>query len=126
LVLKQLEVTAMARFLITHHGGDEIPREADGRPDPEFVPGGSVARNNAVVSAWLSETASSVVDWGGSVRPAATVSGEGTNAGLAAGPLHGWTVIEAPDADVAARLLQNHPFVILSGGILQIWEPDNF
>jgi hypothetical protein len=62
LVLKRLEVTAMARFLITYHGGDEIPREADGRPDPEFVPGGSAARNNAVVMAWLTESASSVVD----------------------------------------------------------------
>jgi hypothetical protein len=126
LVLKQLEVTAMARFLITYHGGEKIPREADGRPDPEFVPGGSAARNRAVVMAWLTGPASSVVDAGGSVRPAATVSGEGTKDGLAAGPLNGWTVIEAPDADAAARLLQNHPYIILLGGILQIWEPDEF
>ena len=64
---------------------------------------------------WYRESASSVVDWGGPVRPAATVSGEGTKDGLAAGPLNGWSVIEAPDADMAARLLQNHPFIILPG-----------
>ena len=107
----------MARFLITYHGG-EIPR------DPEFVPRGSAARNTAAILAWFKESGRSVVDWGGSVRPAATVSGEGTKDGLAAGPLTGWTVIEAPDADAAARLVQNHPFISLSGGMLQIWEPD--
>lgn len=107
----------MARFLITFHGG-EIPR------DPEFVPGGSAARNTAAVLAWFKESGSSVVDWGGSVRPAATVSGEGTRNELAAGPLTGWTVIEAPDAGAAAGLVKNHPFISLSGGTLQIWEPD--
>ena len=39
--------------------------------------------------------------------------------------LTGWTVIEAPDADAAARLVQNHPFISLSGGMVQIWEPDD-
>jgi hypothetical protein len=114
--LKQLEVATMARFLITYHGG-EIPR------DPEFVPGGSATRSSAAFVTWFRESGSSVVDWGGSVRPAATVSGEGTKDGLAAGPLNAWTVIEAPDADAAAGLLQNHPFIILRGGMLQIWEP---
>jgi hypothetical protein len=112
-----VEVAAMARFLITYHGG-EIPR------DPEFVPGGSAARNTAVVLAWFREAESSVVDWGGSVRPAATVSPEGTKRGLAAGPLNAWALIEAPDVDAAAGLLQNDPFISLRGGMLQIWEPD--
>jgi hypothetical protein len=109
----------MARFLVTYHGG-EIPR------DPEFVPGGSAARNTAAVMAWFRESGSSVVDWGGSVRPGAAVSAEGSKDGLAGGPLNGWTVIEAADAAAAAGLLQNHPFVSLCGGILQIWEPDEF
>lgn len=107
----------MARFLITYHGG-EIPR------DPEFVPGGSAARNTAAFMKWIGKSASAVVDWGGSVRPAATVSAEGTQNGPAAGPLNGWTVIEAPDVDAAARLLQDHPFISLGIGLLQIWEPD--
>src|SRR5215472_2411828 len=104
----------MARFLITCHGGREYPRGPDGRRDPEFVPGGSAARND-VVMAWLGKSLSSVVDEGGSVRPAATVSGEGTKDALAGGPLNGWLVIEAPDADAAAGLVQNHPFIILMG-----------
>ena len=117
LSLEAVEVAAMARFLITYHGG-EIPR------GPEFVPGGSAAKSTAAFLAWFKDSGSSVVDWGGSVRPAATVSGEGTKNGLAAGPLNGWTVIEAPDADAVAGLLQNHPFISLRGGMLQIWEPD--
>lgn len=110
----------MSRFLITYHGG-QWPR------DPEFVPGGSAARNTAAVLAWWKDSGRSVVDEGGSVRPTATVSGEGTRNGLAAEPLHGWFIIEAPDAGAAAGLLQNHPFISLrSGGTLQIWEPDDW
>ena len=37
--------------------------------------------------------------------------------------MNAWQVIEAPDVDAAARLLQDHPFIILSGGLVQIWEP---
>ena len=64
-------------------------------------------------------------DPGAPVQSTRTLSGEGSQQGQAEGPFSGWSVVEAPDAEAAARLLSDHPF-IGRGGVLQINEPVEF
>ena len=100
----------MPRFLITYHGS-EMPR------DPE-----SVASARAAFGQWAAKTGDALVDPGAPVGATQTVSSAGTQDGLAAGPVNGWSVLEAANAEEAAQKLSDHPF-IGRGGVLQISEP---
>ena len=51
-----------------------------------------------------------------------TVSPSGAAEGRAKGPVMGWSVLEADNAEAAVQLLSDHPFVS-RGGSLQINEP---
>ncbi len=100
----------MPRFLVTYHGG-EMPSDPQAR-----------ASAREEFTQWAAKTGSALVEPGAPVKSAVTVSAGGTHAGRAEGPFTGWSVIEAADADAAARLLDGHPF-LGRGGVLQVSEP---
>ena len=103
----------MPRFLITYHGS-EMPHD----------PASMAAARDAFMQ-WSTQTGAALVDPGAPVRSAQTISNTGTESGPAAGPINGWSVLEAANAEVAAQKLSDHPF-IASGGVLQISEPADF
>ena len=86
--------------------------------DPRWsLPHGSTP----VPSRWQA-TGDALVDPGAPVGATRTVSTTGTHDGPAAGPVNGWSVLEAANAEEAAQKLSDHPF-IGRGGVLQISEP---
>jgi hypothetical protein len=100
----------MPRFLVTYHGS-EMPH------DPE-----SMASARAAFMQWATAKGDALVDPGAPIQASKTVSSSGTADGPATGPMSGWSVIEADDAESAAGLLADHPF-LGRGGILQVSEP---
>jgi hypothetical protein len=105
---------AMAKFLVTYHAGD-MPH------DPE-----AMTKAREAFMQWAQKTGGSLADPGAPVKATKTISSQdGVRDGQADGPFTGWSVIEAPDADSAAQVLADHPF-IGRGGILQISEPVEF
>ena len=103
----------MAKYLVTYHGG-EMPH------DPE-----SMAAARAAFMEWAGKTGAALVEPGAPVRSTWTVSQAGTQTGPAEGPISGWSIIESDDAESAAALLDDHPF-IGRGGVLQVSEPVEF
>jgi hypothetical protein len=100
----------MPKFLVTYHGS-KMPH------DPE-----SMAKAREAFMKWAQKTGPALSEPGAPVAGTKTISSEGTQDGLAEGPISGWSVVEAPDAEAAARLLADHPF-IGRGGVLQISKP---
>ena len=104
----------MARFLVTYHA-ESMPH------DPE-----SMAKARDAFMAWAAKTGSALVDPGAPIKSTSTVAEGGWDReGHADTAFSGWSVIEAADADAAAQVLSDHPF-ISRGGILQISEPVEF
>lgn len=103
----------MARFLVTYHAGD-MPH------DPA-----SMAKAREAFMQWAQKTGDALVDPGAPVQSTKILSGKGSRDGHAEGPFSGWSIIDASDAESAARLLSDHPF-IGRGGVLQINEPVEF
>ncbi len=100
----------MPRFLVTYHGSD-MPHE------PE-----AMAQAREAFMKWAAKAGAPLVEPGAPVRSARSLSSAGVRDEVAAGPINGWSVVEASDADAAAELLRDHPF-IGRGGVLQIAEP---
>jgi hypothetical protein len=100
----------MPKFLVTYHGSN-MPH------DPE-----SMAKARDAFMQWAQKLGPALVEPGAPVAAARTVSSHGPKEGLADGPFNGWSVIEAPDMNAAAKLVADHPF-IGRGGVLQINEP---
>jgi hypothetical protein len=99
----------MPRFLVTYHGA-EMPT------DPE-----SAASAQAAFSQWAATKGGALADPGAPIQAAKTVSSSGVADGQATGPMTGWSVVEADNADAAAGLVADHPF--LSRGVLQVSSP---
>ncbi len=100
----------MPRFLITYHG--------NGMPhDPE-----SMASAREAFMQWAAKTGDALVEPGAPIGSTRTVSSTGTQDGPASGPINGWSVLEAANAEEVAQKLSDHPF-IGRGGVLQISEP---
>ncbi|HKV87268.1 MAG TPA: hypothetical protein VJT78_04660 [Candidatus Dormibacteraeota bacterium] len=100
----------MPKFLVTYHGSN-MPH------DPA-----SMAKARDAFMEWAQKTGRALVEPGAPVGAAKTVSSDGTKDGQAEGPFNGWSVIEAPDLNGAAKVVADHPF-IGRGGVLQISEP---
>ena len=95
----------MSRFLVTYHGGSGPP--ADAAQEEQI---------KAAFGAWLGRAGSAVVDPGAPLRFATQLAnGEPTPMV----PIGGYTIVEAPDAEAAAAVLRDHPFVG-RGGTLQV------
>ena len=101
----------MARFLVTYHA-ENMPQ------DPQ-----SMAKARDAFMAWAAKTGGALIDPGAPIKSTGTVTDAGWDPkGHADTPFSGWSVIEAADADAAAQVLSDHPF-ISRGGVLQISEP---
>jgi hypothetical protein len=104
----------MARYLVTYHGGGAPP------PDPE-----TMAKIREAFMQWAQKTGSPLTDPGAPVGSTTLVTTSGVSTGRSSEPFNGWSVIEAPNAEAAADLVKDHPFVA-RGGTLQINEPVEF
>jgi hypothetical protein len=100
----------MARYLVTYHGS-EMSHE------PEAM---AQARN--AFMAWAQKAGPALVEPGAPVVAVRTISGSGTSARPAEGPVQGSSFVEAESQEAAAELLADHPF-LMRGGTLQINEP---
>jgi hypothetical protein len=100
----------MARFLVTYYA-DDMPQ------DPE-----SIAQVRRAFSRWAAKTGAALADIGAPIRSTTTISSDGIRNGAPAVPFMGWSVIEAEDANMAVRLVRDHPF-LSRGGVLQLSEP---
>ena len=89
----------MARYLITYHAG-EMPH------GPE-----SMAKARDAFMSWAEKTGAALVDPGAPVRESRTISSMAARSGTAENSVNGWSVIEATDADAAAQLLTDEPFI---------------
>jgi len=100
----------MARFLVTYHTAG-MPQ------DPE-----SVATARKAFVEWAVKAGPALADPGAPVRSTLVISGNGSHDGWTAPPFLGWSVIEARDWNEAARVVSDHPFILM-GCVLQISEP---
>jgi hypothetical protein len=99
------EYGTVSKFLVTYHGG--------GMPSPE-----QMAQARAAFGQWLSQAGNAVIDPGAPVRVVTSVANSGVPEAVGIG---GYSIIEAPTADEAVRILKSHPFVA-RGGTLQVNE----
>jgi hypothetical protein len=100
----------VAHYLVTYH--------MEGHVDPEVM---AKARESFMV--WAAKTGAALVDPGAPIGSTSTVTGDGFERDIRSDlPFNGWSVIEAADADAAAEILSDHPFVG-RGGTLQINAP---
>jgi hypothetical protein len=100
----------MPTYLITYHGNGGPP------PTPE-----AAQQAMAAFGAWVGSVGDAMVDPGAPLAASKAVSGNGAHTGPADGPIHGYTLLRAPDLDAAVKLVEAHPF-IARGGELQVSE----
>ena len=96
----------MARYLVTYHGSAPPSNPA------------AAEQVKAAFGQWLQEARSAVVDPGAPVRMVTQVANGTPSTAVDIG---GYSIIEAPSLEVAARILHTHPFVG-RGGTLQVNE----
>jgi hypothetical protein len=71
---------------------------------------------------WAQRAGPPLVEPGAPIVGTVTLTPTGLVEGPGEGPVLGWSVIEAEDADAVARIIADHPFVS-RGGSLQINRP---
>lgn len=99
----------MPAFLITYHGGMQMP------PTPE-------AREQMMSAfmAWAATVGDNMTDPGSPLGPSRVVTGDGDSDGRVA-EIDGYTIIKADDMDAAVTAVRSHPF-LSRGGTLQVTE----
>jgi hypothetical protein len=102
--------TTMATYLVTYHGGGEMPASAEARQ-----------QMMAAFGAWAGGVGSALIDPGAPLAAAKTVSAEKVVDGPAQGPAGGYTLLRADSLDAAVQLVAGHPF-LARGGSLQVSE----
>lgn len=100
----------MPKYLITYHGGPGMPDAEDARQQAM-----------AAFMTWVQSTGDAMVDPGAPLGKNRTVSSTEETATPAAGPIAGYTIVQADDLDTAVGLVRGHPF-ITRGGSLQVLE----
>jgi hypothetical protein len=100
----------MPKYLITYHGGGEMPASPEARE-----------QMLAAFGTWVAEVGDAMVDPGAPLAGSKTVTAEGVADGVAGGAASGYTVLHAASLDEAAALLRTHPF-LKRGGSLQLSE----
>jgi hypothetical protein len=99
----------MSKFLVTYHGGGEMPADPEMR---EQVMSAFVA--------WVAGVGGKMIDPGAPLGQARLVSGDGISDD-APGGVGGYTLLDADSMDEAVELVRNHPFVS-RGGTLRVAE----
>ena len=97
---------AMARFLVTYHGGG--------------APQGDAEKQQAMADfmAWAQRVGPSLVDPGAPLGSSQLVSPGAVSDGPADGPAAGYSIVEAENLSTAVALVRNHPFVGRGGSLL--------
>jgi hypothetical protein len=98
----------MAAFLITYHGGGEMPASAEARE-----------QMMAAFQAWAAGVGDAMIDPGSPLGPRKTVTSAGISDAPADATLGGYTLIRAESLDDAVKAVTGHPFVG-RGGTLQV------
>src|SRR5262245_59275597 len=100
----------MATYLVTYHGGDEMPDSPEARQQMA-----------AAFGAWAASVGPAMVDRGAPLAAAKTVSAGHVQDGQTVAAVSGYTLLRADNLDAAVRLVQSHPF-LNRGGSLQVIE----
>lgn len=101
---------SMPKFLVTYHGGEGMPSSPEARQQVMHAFG-----------AWATSVGDALLDPGAPLIANKTVSDGSISDGPAAGPVGGYTLLEADDLGAAVKLVESHPF-IRRGGSLQVSE----
>ena len=99
----------MPTYLVTYHGGAEMPHTPEARQ-----------QMMAAFGAWAASVGSAMIDGGAPLAAAKTVSAGRVADGQAAA-VSGYTLLRADNLDTAVKLVQAHPF-LTRGGSLQVSE----
>jgi len=102
----------MPRFLVTYHGGGEMPASAEAQ-----------AQIHAAFANWAAGVGAALADPGAPLGPPNVVSSGSVSApeGRWVG---GYSIIDADSMDAAVALVKPHPF-LTRGGTLQVHEALN-
>jgi hypothetical protein len=109
-ILIETESRFVPTYLITYHGGGEMPSSPEAQQ-----------QMMAAFSAWAASVGSALLDRGAPLGKARTVAASGVTEGASHGTASGYTLLSAPDLDAAVGLVQTHPF-LKRGGSLQVSE----
>jgi hypothetical protein len=100
----------MPTYLVTYHGGGEMPSSPDAQ-----------AQMLAAFGAWAAGVGSAMADPGAPLGAAKTISAGGVTDGQVVARLGGYTLLRAANLDAAVELVRSHPF-LGRGGSLQVSE----
>jgi hypothetical protein len=98
----------MPTYLVTYHGGGEMPASPEARQ-----------QMMAAFGAWAAGVGAALVDPGAPLGPAKTVSTGKVADGQTAATIAGYSLLRANDLDAAVKMVEGHPFVG-RGGTLQV------
>ena len=97
----------MPMYLVTYHGGGEMPATPEARQQMMTAFG-----------AWVGSVGDSMVDPGAPLGATKAVTANGVGDGVGPG---GYTLLRADSLDAAVALVRTHPF-LGRGGSLQVSE----
>jgi hypothetical protein len=100
----------MPRFLITYHGGVEMPSSAEGRE-----------QMMSAFLTWVGSVGDDMVDPGSPLGASKVVTSNGETDGRSSEPVTGFTIISTENLESAVGLVRSHPF-LSRGGTLQVSE----
>jgi hypothetical protein len=100
----------MPRFLITYHGGVEMPSSPEARE-----------QLMSAFMTWAGSVGDDMVDLGSPLGASKVVTSGGERDGKATEPVSGFTIISTENLESAVGLVRNHPF-LSRGGTLQVSE----
>jgi hypothetical protein len=100
----------MPRFLITYHGGVEMPSSPEARE-----------QMMSAFMTWAGSVGDDMVDPGSPLGPSKVVTSAGETDGKASEPASGYTILSAENLEEAVGFVRGHPF-LTRGGTLQVSE----
>jgi hypothetical protein len=100
----------MPRFLITYHGGVEMPSSPEGRD-----------QMMSAFLTWAGSVGDDMVDPGSPLGQSKVVTSTGETNGRVSEPVTGFTIISTENLESAVGLVRAHPF-LSRGGTLQVSE----
>jgi hypothetical protein len=100
----------LATYLVTYHGGSEMPNTPEARQQME-----------AAFGSWAAGVGPAMIDPGAPLTAAKTVSAGHVQDGQTVAVVSGYTLLRADNLDAAVKLVQSHPF-LTRGGSLQVIE----
>lgn len=98
----------MPTFLVTYHGGGEMPTSPEARQ-----------QMMAAFGAWATGVGAALVDPGAPLGSAKTVMSGRVVDGQAAATIAGYSLLRAEDLGSAVKMVEGHPF-LSRGGTLQV------